>query len=60
MKTKNIDIQYHFMEDMIEDKKVLLENMDTLKNFAYSLTKYVIIEKFSFYREIMGIIDMDY
>jgi hypothetical protein len=40
-KTKNIDVQYHFMRVMIEDKKVLLVKVDTLKNFVDSLTKYV-------------------
>ena len=31
-KTKHIDFQYHFVRDMIEDKKVLLVKVDTLKN----------------------------
>jgi hypothetical protein len=30
--TKHIDVQYHFVRDMVEDKKVLLEKVDTLKN----------------------------
>jgi hypothetical protein len=46
-KTKHIDVQYHFVRDMVEDKKVLLMKVDTLKNVAYSLTKYVSTEKFS-------------
>jgi hypothetical protein len=46
-KTKHIDVQYHFVRDMVEEKKVLLEKVDTLKNVAYSLTKSVSIEKFS-------------
>eukprot|EP00253_Pinus_taeda_P022017 PITA_22017 len=58
-KTKNIDVQYHFVRDMIEEKKVLLVNVDTLKNVAYALTKSMSIEKFSWCREIMGIIGMD-
>jgi len=39
-KTKHIDVQYHFVRDMIEDKKVLLVKVDTLKNTADALTKY--------------------
>ena len=31
-KTKHIDVQYHFVKDMVEDKNVLLEKVDTLKN----------------------------
>jgi hypothetical protein len=31
--TKNMDFHYHFVRDMVEDKKVLLMKVDTLKNF---------------------------
>eukprot|EP00253_Pinus_taeda_P024640 PITA_24640 len=54
-KTKHIDVQYHFVRDMIEDKKVLLVEVDTLKNTADALTKSVSSEKFSWCRETMGI-----
>ena len=54
-KTKNIDVQYYFVRDMVEDKKVLLDKFDTLKNVADSLTNYVSTEKFSWCRESMGI-----
>ena len=35
---------------MVEDKKVLLEKVDTVKNVADSLTKSVSTEKFSWCR----------
>eukprot|EP00253_Pinus_taeda_P031844 PITA_31844 len=54
-KTKNIDVQYHFVRDMIEDKKVLLVKVDTLKNTADALTKSMSSEKFSWCRETMGV-----
>ena len=54
-KTKHIDVQYHFVRDMVEEKKVLLEKVDTMKNVADSLTNSVSIEKFSWCRESMGI-----
>ena len=44
---------------MVEEKKVLLEKVDTLKNVADSLTKYVSIENFSWCRVTMGIASMD-
>jgi len=44
---------------MIEDKKVLLVKVDTLKNIADALTKYVSSEKFSWCRETMGIAGLD-
>ena len=40
-KTKHIDVQYHFVRDMVEDKKLLLEKVDTVKNVADSLTKSI-------------------
>eukprot|EP00253_Pinus_taeda_P002533 PITA_02533 len=58
-KTKHIDVQYHFVRDMIEDKKVLLLKVDTLKNTIDALTKFVISEKFSWCRETMGVVGLD-
>jgi phosphoribosyl-AMP cyclohydrolase len=58
--TKHIDIQYHFVRDMVEEKKVLLMKVDTLKNVADSLTKSVSIEKFSWCRGSMGIDSLDF
>jgi hypothetical protein len=58
-KTKHIDIQYHFVRDMVEEKKVLLMKLDTLKNVTYSLTKYVSTEKFSWCRGSMGIVALN-
>jgi len=58
-KTKHIDGQYHFVRDMIEDKKVLLVKVDTLKNTTDALTKFVSSEKFSWCRETMGVATLD-
>jgi hypothetical protein len=58
-KTKHIDVQYRFVRDMVEDKKVLLEKVDTLKNVANSLTKSVSTEKFSWCIETRGITTLD-
>ena len=46
-KKKQIDVQYHFVRDMVEAKRVLLVNVDTLKNVADALTKYVSTQNFS-------------
>ena len=54
-RTKHIDVQYHFVRDMVESMKVLLEKVDTLENVADSLTKFVSTEKFSWCRATMGI-----
>jgi len=58
-KTKHIDVQYHFVRDMIKDKKVLLVKVDTLKNTANALTKSVSFDKFPWCRETMGIVGLD-
>jgi hypothetical protein len=57
-KTKHIDVQYHFMRDMVESNKVLLEKVDTLENIAEYLTKSVSVVKFSWCREAMGIVSL--
>jgi hypothetical protein len=54
-KTKHIDIQYHFVRDMVEENKLLLMKVDTLKNVADSLKKSMSTEKFSWCRGSMGI-----
>ena len=59
-KTKHIDVQYQFVRDMVEQNKVLLEKVDTLKNVPDSLTKVVSTEKFSWCREDMGIVSLDF
>ena len=59
LKTKHIDVQYHFVRDVIEDKKVLLVKVDTLKNTADALTKSMSSEKFSWCRETMGVVRLD-
>jgi hypothetical protein len=57
-KTKHIDVQYHFVRDMVESNKVLLEKVDTLENIEDSLTKSVSVVKFSWCREAMGIVSL--
>ena len=37
-KRKHIDVPYHFVRDMVERKKVMLEKVDTLDNIVDSLT----------------------
>ena len=58
-KTKHNHIQYHFVRDMVEEKKVLLMKVETLKNVADSLIKSVSTKKFSWCRGSMGIDALD-
>ena len=59
-KTKHIDIQYHFVRDMIEENKVSLMKVETLNNVADSLEKSMSTEKFYWCRGSMGIVVLDY
>jgi hypothetical protein len=44
---------------MVEEKKVLLEKDNTLKNVTDSSTNFVSTEKFSWCREKMGVVAFD-
>jgi hypothetical protein len=55
-RTKHIDVQFHFVRDMVEDGKVNLEKVDTAKNVADALTKPVGTEKFRWCSESMGLL----
>jgi hypothetical protein len=57
-KTKHIDVQYHFVRDMLESNTMLLEKVDMLENILDSLTKSVSVVKFSWCREAMGIVSL--
>eukprot|EP01018_Ginkgo_biloba_P015565 Gb_28681 [translate_table: standard] len=52
---KHIDVQYHFVRDMVEDGKVMLKKVDTLQNVVDALTKPVSTDKFRWCCESMGL-----
>ena len=54
-KTKHIDVQYHFVRDMVEDDKVKLEKVETLINVVDALTNLRRIEKFRWCSDSMGL-----
>lgn len=51
--TKNIDVQYYFIQKMIKDRRVQIEKVGTLLNIIDSLTKIVSNDKFQWSREAM-------
>ena len=55
-RTKHIDVQYHFVRDMVEDDKAKLEKVETLVNVDDALTKPVNIEKFRWCSQSMGLL----
>ena len=46
-KTKHIDVQYHFVKEMMEKNKVLLEKVNIVKIVADLLTKSISTENFT-------------
>ena len=48
-------VQYHFVRDMVEINKVLLEKVDTSKSIVDSLTKFVHTEEFTLCRESINL-----
>ena len=56
---KHIDVHHHFVTDMVESMKVLLEKVDTSENVVDSLTKFVRTEKFSSCSTTMDIFSLD-
>jgi hypothetical protein len=53
-RTKHIDLQYHFVRDMVEDGRVNLFKVETLMNVVDSLNKPMIIEKYEWCVDTMG------
>ena len=58
-KMKHTDVQCHFVRDMVESKKVLLEKVNTLDNVVDSLTKSMSTKKFYWYTVTMGVSSWD-
>ena len=54
-KTKHIDVQYHFVRDMVKENKVKLEEVETLVNIIDALTKPVSTKKFRWCLDSMGL-----
>ena len=55
-KTNHIDVQYHFVKEMIGKGKFLLEKVDIVKKIVNFLTKSVSTKKFTWCRSEMGLI----
>ena len=55
-KTKYIDIQYHFVRNMVEQNKVLLEKDYTLKNIIESLTKDLVVSALTLTHVKLGVL----
>ena len=54
-KTKHIDVKYHFIWDVLENKHMELVKVCTDDNPADILTKGVVFEHFAHCRALMGV-----
>ncbi|MCO5607645.1 hypothetical protein L7F22_061843 [Adiantum nelumboides] len=54
-KTKHVHVKYHFIWEMVEDKKVQLVKVHTTDNFADLLTKGLPGESFAHCRKLLGV-----
>lgn len=53
--TKNVDVQCHFVREMVDYGKILIEKVDTMDNVVDSCTKLVTTKKLSCCRKVMGL-----
>ena len=54
-KTKHVDVKYHFIREVLEDKLLQLAKVHTSENPADLLTKGLSSERFAHCRALMGI-----
>ncbi|MCO5546936.1 hypothetical protein L7F22_000375 [Adiantum nelumboides] len=54
-KTKHIEVKYHFIRSMLDDKSITLVKVHTDDNPADLLTKSLPAERFAYCRQMMGI-----
>jgi hypothetical protein len=57
---KHIDIQYHFIGEVVADEKVQLEYIPEDENIANILTKLLTPKKFAYMAEQLGLHCIDY
>ena len=54
-KTKHVDVKYHFIREMLEEKQIQLVKVHTTENPADLLTKGLPAESFAHCRTLLGV-----
>ena len=54
-KTKHVDVKYHFIREMLEEKQIQLVKVHTTENPADLLTKGLLAESFAHCRRLLGV-----
>ena len=57
--TKHIDIQYHFVQEVVKDGKITLKYIPTDENPVDIFTKLLMKTKFCHFTELLGLKDVD-
>ena len=58
-RTKHIDIRYHFIRDLVEEKVVSLEHISTENQIADLFTKSLDTLRFEFLRKFLGVCPLE-
>jgi hypothetical protein len=56
-KSKQIDIKYHYIKDMVQRKAVHVQCLSTHKQVASVFTKPLSMTKFKYFRERLGLVE---
>ena len=59
-KSKNIEIKYHYIMDMVRRGEVKLQYVATDEKIADVLTKPLAIVKFEYFREKLGVLQIEF
>ncbi|GAA0154501.1 hypothetical protein LIER_12460 [Lithospermum erythrorhizon] len=58
-RTKHIKIRHHFIRELVEDKIIRLEHVNTEKQVADIFTKRLDVNQFEYLRTTLGLCVMD-
>jgi hypothetical protein len=56
-KSKQIEIEYHYIKDMVQRKAVHVQYLSTHEHVAYVFTKLLARMKFEYFRERLGMVE---
>ncbi|CAN0222353.1 unnamed protein product [Discosporangium mesarthrocarpum] len=48
-RTKHIGVRFHFLRDLVQDNKIILQHVSTLNQLADVLTKFLSLPRFQFF-----------
>ncbi|CAN0323386.1 unnamed protein product, partial [Discosporangium mesarthrocarpum] len=52
-RTKHIGVRFHFLRDLVQDNKIILQHVSTVNQLAHVLTKFLPLPRFQFLRSVI-------